>query len=182
MSKRKALSKRVRFEVFKRDGFKCQYCGAQPPDALLEVDHINPVAEGGDNDMDNLTTACKNCNLGKGARLLSVVPQSLEDKAAEVAEREAQLKAFNEVLFESKSRRDDEMWVVADVFMERFGDKDIRRNQLSSIRRFLSSLPYAVVLEAMELAVNRMNSRTSAFRYFCGICWRRIKGEDDGEN
>lgn len=30
--KRKAISKRVRFEVFKRDSFKCQYCGKCAPD------------------------------------------------------------------------------------------------------------------------------------------------------
>lgn len=25
---RKSISKKLRFDVFKRDGFKCQYCGA----------------------------------------------------------------------------------------------------------------------------------------------------------
>ena len=29
--KRQAISKTVRFEVFKRDKFKCQYCGASAP-------------------------------------------------------------------------------------------------------------------------------------------------------
>lgn len=37
MTKRKSISKKVRFEVFKRDGFSCQYCGATPPGALLHV-------------------------------------------------------------------------------------------------------------------------------------------------
>ena len=46
-NKRKSITKSVRFEVFKRDGFKCQYCGASAPDVILEVDHIVPVAEGG---------------------------------------------------------------------------------------------------------------------------------------
>jgi 5-methylcytosine-specific restriction endonuclease McrA len=40
---RKPLSKKLRFEVFKRDGFSCQYCGAHPPDVLLEIDHVIPV-------------------------------------------------------------------------------------------------------------------------------------------
>ena len=43
MAKRKNLSKSVRFEVFKRDSFKCQYCGKSAPDVVLEVDHIIPV-------------------------------------------------------------------------------------------------------------------------------------------
>ncbi len=33
---RKPLSKKMRFDVFKRDGFQCQYCGAMPPNIVLE--------------------------------------------------------------------------------------------------------------------------------------------------
>ena len=66
-TKRKAISKKTRFEVFKRDGFTCQYCGAHPPQAILHVDHIVPVAEGGGNEDTNLVTACDHCNLGKAA-------------------------------------------------------------------------------------------------------------------
>jgi hypothetical protein len=74
MSARKALSKKTRFEIFKRDGFTCQYCGKQPPDVTLVVDHVNPVANGGDNEILNLVTSCEECNQGKGARLLEKVP------------------------------------------------------------------------------------------------------------
>jgi predicted chitinase len=49
MATRQPLSKRIRFEVFKRDSFKCQYCGAVAPDVLLNVDHVRPVAGGGGN-------------------------------------------------------------------------------------------------------------------------------------
>ena len=59
---RKTLSKKLRFDVFKRDGFKCQYCGITPEKEILQVDHIIPVAEGGENDIDNLITSCPNCN------------------------------------------------------------------------------------------------------------------------
>lgn len=67
---RKSTGKRLRFEVFKRDGFACQYCGAQPPDVLLVVDHVVPVAKDGDNSPDNLITACEPCNQGKSDRPL----------------------------------------------------------------------------------------------------------------
>ena len=40
MGQRKTLSKKIRFEVFKRDKFTCQYCGRMSPDVILEVDHI----------------------------------------------------------------------------------------------------------------------------------------------
>lgn len=65
MADRKQISKKIRFEVFKRDGFKCQYCGASAPDIILHVDHIKPVSKGGKNTITNLITACSGCNLGK---------------------------------------------------------------------------------------------------------------------
>lgn len=71
VTKRKSLSKKLRFEVFKRDSFTCQYCGAKAPDVLLEVDHVKPVKEGGTNDILNLVTSCSACNSGKGPRELS---------------------------------------------------------------------------------------------------------------
>jgi|GEM_PF-1003982 hypothetical protein len=68
---RKNISKKLRFEIFKRDSFRCQYCGATAPDVLLRVDHINPVSNGGDNNILNLVTSCFDCNSGKSDRLLS---------------------------------------------------------------------------------------------------------------
>lgn len=68
---RTSLSKSIRFEVFKRDSFTCQYCGRKAPDVLLEADHIEPVAKGGTDDLLNLITACKDCNSGKSDKRLS---------------------------------------------------------------------------------------------------------------
>lgn len=65
MTKRKPISKRLRFEVLNRDGFRCQYCGASADEAGLHIDHIIPVARGGTNAKWNLLTACQPCNSGK---------------------------------------------------------------------------------------------------------------------
>lgn len=62
---RKPVSRSLRFEIFRRDGFVCRYCGSRPPDVVLEVDHIDPVANGGTNDEVNLITSCFDCNRGK---------------------------------------------------------------------------------------------------------------------
>lgn len=80
MAKRKPISKKLRFEVFKRDSFTCQYCGKSAPDVVLHVDHIKPIKEGGTNDITNLVTACADCNLGKGARKLSDSSEVLKAK------------------------------------------------------------------------------------------------------
>lgn len=85
---RKPIRKSVRFEVFKRDSFTCQYCGQKAPDVVLEIDHITPVAEGGDNDILNLVTACRSCNAGKSDRRLA-------DTAA-IDKRRAQLEDLEE--------------------------------------------------------------------------------------
>ena len=69
--KRTGVRPRLRFEVLKRDGFRCQYCGAEPAKKDLHIDHILPVAKGGGDEIENLTTACADCNLGKGARAIT---------------------------------------------------------------------------------------------------------------
>lgn len=58
-------SKRLRFEILKRDKFTCRYCGRSPlqgDKVILEVDHVNPD---GPTSSNNLITACKDCNSGK---------------------------------------------------------------------------------------------------------------------
>lgn len=63
---------KIRHQVFERDGFRCCDCGASPQeeDVRLEVDHKIPLARGGSNDIDNLRTLCRPCNIGKAARLI----------------------------------------------------------------------------------------------------------------
>ena len=63
---RLALKKGVRFKVLKRDGFKCQFCGAHGGNVNFHIDHLIPVCNGGDNSMLNLATTCEACNAGKG--------------------------------------------------------------------------------------------------------------------
>jgi len=65
-----AISKKFRFEVFKRDGFQCQYCGKSSPKVVLEIDHVIPKNEGGQDNLENLITSCFDCNRGKGKELL----------------------------------------------------------------------------------------------------------------
>lgn len=171
---RESISKKTRFEIFKRDGFSCQYCGASPPAAVLEVDHIDPVANGGSSLQDNLVTACFNCNRGKSDRLLSVVPQSLSDKAAEIAEREEQLRGYSEVLEAKRNRLDEETWKV---LAELIGAKatSAPREQFNSTRMFIERLGFHATYDAMQIALGSTASYRNTFKYFCGVCWNKIK-------
>lgn len=62
-----ALSRRLRYEILRRDNHQCRYCGAAAPDAKLTVDHVIPVSLGGSDEPGNLVTACQQCNAGKAA-------------------------------------------------------------------------------------------------------------------
>lgn len=172
--RRIALSKMVRFEVFKRDGFTCQYCGAHPPAVVLHVDHIVAVAAGGDNSMDNLVTACEPCNLGKGARDLSVSPQSLSDRATEVAEREEQLLGYQRVMEARRQRLEDEVWRVLEV-LNGPSVESVPRDHFNSARMFIEKLGVHAVLEAAEIAMGSDVRQRNLFRYFCGVCWNKVR-------
>jgi hypothetical protein len=68
------ISKRIRFEIFARDAFTCQYCGRKPPEIILEIDHIEPRCHGGTNETINLVSACFDCNRGKAGKPLGHFP------------------------------------------------------------------------------------------------------------
>jgi hypothetical protein len=63
---RSTVSPKIRWDIFKRDEFKCVKCGRSASDGTtLEVDHIVSVAKGGFDAVDNLQTLCFECNRGK---------------------------------------------------------------------------------------------------------------------
>lgn len=66
MKTSRTVSPRLRFKVFMRDNFICQYCGKTAQDgAKLEADHIIAYSNGGETILENLRTACWTCNNGK---------------------------------------------------------------------------------------------------------------------
>lgn len=181
MSDRKPMSKTLRFEVFKRDRFTCQYCGAHPPKAVLEVDHIEAVAAGGTNDEGNLVTACFDCNRGKAARDLRVAPEALSDRAVRVAEAEEQLAGYREIMRLVEARKEADAWEVIEAI---FGVTETTNARFSSIQQFLKRLDLFEVKEAAEIArAAKPYSELQRFKYFCGVCWRKIeRSENNGQD
>ena len=51
--------------VMVRDGFQCVYCGSK---SNLNIDHVIPKAQNGNNSFENTVCACKTCNNRKGSR------------------------------------------------------------------------------------------------------------------
>ena len=67
---RRIVTASMRYDVMRRDNFRCVLCGASQKDGVtLHVDHIIPLAKGGKSEMSNLRTLCDLCNLGKGVKI-----------------------------------------------------------------------------------------------------------------
>lgn len=67
---RSKMSESLRYDVFKRDNFKCSICGMSAKDGVkLQVDHIIPISKGGKTEIENLQTLCSRCNIGKSNKL-----------------------------------------------------------------------------------------------------------------
>ena len=175
MAKRKQITKRTRFRVFKRDGFTCGYCGRTPPAAILEIDHIEPVASGGKDTPDNLITACFDCNRGKGAELLAHVPESIGDRARRIAEGEEQLKAYKKIIRARTKRENADILSIEDVVREQF-DASFNAAFRESIRsNFLPRFDASDLRAFMYHACAKTGHPSRAMRYFCGICWKKIR-------
>jgi hypothetical protein len=191
-NKRKPLSKKIRFEVLKKFKFTCVYCGGSAPDVLIEVDHIVPVAEGGTNDLMNLTAACKKCNIGKGKNRLD--DKTLIDKSKiqmeEVQERKDQLgmmlkwqkelEEFNIEIFDGLVSK----W---DTLM----NKELEGNPhhltdsgKQKIRKAFDDFDYVLVVQAIDIAAKTYfkydesgaptnDSISKALEKLGGICYNK---------
>lgn len=174
-----AVTKRLRFEIFRRDNHTCRYCGAHAPDVPLRVDHVIPEALGGTDDPSNLVTACEPCNSGKS----SIAPDS--PLVADVAQDAARWARAMEIVAHGRAVERADAAELHDQFsawwME-WSYTDWRGNRATvelpagwrrSVEQFLAAgLEMDDLHELIEVA---MTARTKdEWRYFCGCCWRRI--------
>lgn len=182
---RKPIPKNIRFEVFKRDKFTCQYCGASAPDVILEIDHLKPVSKGGTNDLLNLVTSCRDCNRGKTNRELSddsavkVQKQQLDD----MQDRREQMK----MMLEWRQEMDDMIDLQIEAVDRMFGsDTDYvmanggKKEMSSLLRKF----GFNEVYEACQIAIRRYyKGSESSWRFMFskigGICYNRKKAREE---
>ncbi len=202
--KKKPLSKKIRFEVFKRDQFKCQYCGSSAPDVVLHVDHINPVSKGGDNDLLNLITSCEPCNNGKRARLLDdkSVVEKQKKMLDELDNRREQLSMVLQWRDELKKFDDELLNEIASRIEDRLAC-EINDKGLSILKGWLNKFELNEILQAINdlrdiytkdgdldadsmfssipkvAFFNRKGDDEKAVRYIRGILKNRISYVDD---
>jgi CRISPR/Cas system Type II protein with McrA/HNH and RuvC-like nuclease domain len=172
-----SITKKIRFEVFKRDGFKCQYCGKTPPCVMLEVDHIQPKSKKGIDDINNLITACFDCNRGKTNIELKKIPASMVENAEIILEKESQYKEYKKVVLIVERRLNKEAGKIDELFKQNFPEYNLTEGfKNTSVKKFLKELGFSVVYSAMETACYKVR-RYDVPKYFCGICWNIIKNK-----
>lgn len=174
-----AISKRLRYEILRRDNHACRYCGAAAPDAKLTVDHVIPVALGGTDEPSNLVTACVPCNGGKSAsspdapivddvaadalRWSKAMTQAAEVTRADLQERIKRREVFHEIWG---------AWTYE--YMGKRCTFDLPGSWEDTADRFFSlGINEEDFTEAVRVA---MRSRArDPFPYMCGVLWNIVR-------
>jgi hypothetical protein len=154
MNRRKDLSKRQRFEVFKRDSFTCQYCGESAPDVVLNVDHIIPVAKGGKNAITNLITSCFDCNSGKSDKLLSddSIAKKQLNQIKLIQERKQQIEMISE--WAHTLLHDDEIEQINKMIAKLIGCH-LNEIGVKEMRKRIKKHGFKTIIESMPGAYER---------------------------
>jgi DNA replication protein DnaD len=170
LASRKSTGTRLRFEVFKRDNFTCQYCGRKTPQVVLELDHIHPVSAGGTNDIDNLTTSCWECNRGKADGLLGdrAPFTSTHENTVTMLEREMQIKEYNEVKRQQREREDADIDDLCAYWCDLAGGQARQYPQPSILRHWLRTFAAEDIKDAMEIAMQKAGDWRGP-KYLSGI-------------
>lgn len=173
-----AVTKRLRFEILRRDGHACQYCGEKAPNVTLHVDHVIPVALGGTDQPGNLVAACKDCNLGKSsvptdAPIVSGLAAHAAAFALEMTDKMTRIRATLE---------------LEDEYLEEFEDSwnrwkaggkavPLPSDYRQSIYKFARmGIPHALLARGIDIAMAKKGIRADfgEFQYMAGVVWRTL--------
>lgn len=174
-----AVSKRLRFEILRRDNHTCRYCGRSAPEVKLTIDHVVPETLGGKTEATNLVTACQDCNAGK-----SSVPPG----APLVANVERDAIRWAQAIKVAAASMVEEMWAAEQrnqaflatwnhwVFGPRHEPVPLPNDWPETVQRFRTAgLADDLIARAVRIAMEAPSvALDNTFRYFCGVCWRMI--------
>lgn len=178
-----AIKGRLRFEILRRDGHLCKYCGYGPPDVKLTVDHVVPTVLGGTDDPTNLVTACSKCNGGK-ASIMPDSPFVAQAKDDAMRWQVAWTTAVAEATRDGERRKKDIAKVkkaYTAAYRGRYDEEPILPEGWDvSIGRWLDlGTPMAIIDKAIAASVGRAIVREKRWNYFAGCCWSMIRDLGD---
>ena len=176
-----AVSKRLRYEILRRDNHTCRYCGASAPDVPLRVDHVTPVALGGTDTPDNLAASCEPCNSGKSSA--SPDAHHVANVADDAFRWAAAMQQAADNLLEQEKPKDE----YRDAFLAEWnrwgtGKGESRKtvelpgDWKPSLERFrVAGLPAWVWAEIVDTAMGYDKVLpANKFKYCCGIAWNKV--------
>ncbi|MBJ7401548.1 HNH endonuclease [Mycolicibacterium sp.] len=171
-----AVSRRLRFEILRRDNHTCQYCGAKAPNVALTVDHVKPVALGGLDEPGNLVTACQDCNAGKTSttpdeQIVASVDKAAADWSAAMvraAEEERHSAASKEAVYEAVVKA----WPS-------YHRNRIPKDYTETIDQFAAAGLSPEVIVKMAVNAGAKPGVWDRWGYFCGSCWNKIRKLQD---
>lgn len=179
------VTKRMRFEILRRDDYACQYCGQLAPDVVLTIDHVIPVALGGTDDASNLVTACKDCNAGKtsiqpDSPLVAKVGDVSATFALSMMDKFTRIKARIEAEAEYLEEFED-AWNVWG-----YGEGAERKTvplpleYKAGLRRWhVMGVPVELLTYAIDIAMRTTKVQNrDKFRYMAGVVWRTLENEE----
>ncbi|MEZ0090039.1 HNH endonuclease [Streptacidiphilus sp. EB129] len=177
-----AVSKRLRFEILRRDGHRCRYCGAGVSDAILTVDHVTPVALGGTDKADNLVAACEDCNAGKTSTMpdgpvVAAVADDAVRWAMAVKQAAAEMEAQEEpkLAYRAAFKEAWDSWTYPSGNSRK--TFDLPADWRIGIERYrLAGLPASAWPDVVEPGMaNKKVSADNIFRYMCGVANKRVE-------
>jgi hypothetical protein len=181
------ISDSLRYDILKRDSFKCTICGASSNEgARLHVDHILPIAKHGKSIPSNLRTLCERCNIGKSDKLEEhIISDEILDYGKSLIETEEPIKnekvsrkeiipesdvVEDEIISQLKSLRSElsqkyRLYPVYNVFnnetlMSIIDKKPTSLDELSSIKGFGEKKIELFGSEIVEFVNNKLIGKT----------------------
>src|SRR5205823_6933154 len=190
---RKPISKSLRFEVFKRDSFTCQYCGRKAPDVLLDVDHIEALSKGGTDDLLNLIASCKDCNSGKSDKRLSetTVLDRQRAQLEELQERREQIDMMFQWQKGLLELQDEVTGRLHDIWAQHVPGYTLNDNGLRELKKLARTYSVDEIVAAIRIAAEQYidfrdgaltkDSVELAWKKLTGICRMRRLEEQNPE-
>ncbi|WP_206301455.1 HNH endonuclease [Streptomyces sp. V2] len=175
-----AVSKRLRYEILRRDNHTCRYCGAAAPDVPLRVDHVTPVALGGRDEPGNLVTACEPCNSGKSSTTAdSTTVAAVSDDAIRWATAMRQAA-------DNLRQQDTPKTEYRDAFLAEWNRWSIGKDKTKTVplpedwkqamdRFRVAGVPAWMWPDIVDIGMaNQKVKPDNTFRYCCGIAWNKV--------
>ena len=131
--------------------------------------------------INNLITSCFDCNRGKSNIPLNKLPNTIKDNVEILEEKHLQYKEYQKLLRKINKAISNDIQLVEDAYIDCFPEFCLKESfKNSSIKMFIEKIGVSEVVDSMYIACSRVFDEEKAIKYFCGICWNKIRDNENG--